>query len=993
MKDGIERQDYLSLVEVFASHPDFRTEDGRWKLVDQALRGIPRADAATGGLDLRDPPRDAAGSLVGRLLDFGRLGQRQSLSLVLEALRERVGDDRRAELDRLIGVLEGYQATNPNSPGQASPAAPGSSAAAHGAQLPRDLVYISYRHRDREWHERLRRILDADPRLRGRVWDDTEFAAGGDWQREIDAHLPRARVMIMLASDDYFDPAVSGAFASEVIPALAAHAQGELTILWLPVRPMSIGVAPVRHITAATGAGTVPLANLSPDGQAQALIRVYREVLRLLGLPAEPLSPDVRMAVQPPAELSAPSAAGPTTTASALGLPPALAMLRDAVCGAGAVPDLGVETLYEILRHPPADLGQYRLGRIAEWSQPRYAIDKRFTRLTLLLDQGPQAEGPRWQAQRSFDDLREVLAEADDQALVLLGPPGCGKSTLLRRLELDLAVSALRADPGTPAPITFFLPLSRYAAITPGTPPPLPGDWLEGEWARRYPGLPPLPEALRDGRMVLLLDAVNEIPHRDAADYGERIGLWRAHLAELARRFPGTRAVFSCRSLDYSASLSTADLPVPHVRIEQLADAQVEEFLTLYGPEHGSALWAQLRSTPQLDLFRSPFYLRLLLAQAGADGVAPGGRAALFTGFVRQSLLREVTAANPLFRQGYLLDRRDHERLARNEWRTETDLPGRGPLLPALWRLAFELQGRRAPGETSRVRAPYDDALDLLGGEAEDLLHAGVALQVLEVQWEDVLYVHQLMQEYFAARALATAPQPDLARSPWRVVDLSPSLDEVLRDLADSDPLPAAPATGWEETFLLAAPMAESPEGFVEALAEVNLPLAARAAAQPDLAVSPALRDRLGLSLVARSRDPEADLRARIAAARALGELGDPRFERREGPHGAYLRPPVFSIPAGTYTIGSDEGLYEDETPAHAVTLPGDQRRVALLHGRGRLRGRALVGERARSPLAPGRGDGRGAQAAMARQSAADASGPGACGAAPSGRPHHLPTG
>jgi len=163
MKDGVERQDYLSLVAVFASHPEFRTEDGRWKLVDHAFGGIPRAEAATGRLDLRDPPRSAAGSLVGRLLDFGRLGQRHSLSLVLEALRDQVGDDRRAEVDRLIGVLEAHQAANPNSPDQASPAAPGSSAAVNSAQLPRDLVYISYRHRDREWDERLRRVLDADP--------------------------------------------------------------------------------------------------------------------------------------------------------------------------------------------------------------------------------------------------------------------------------------------------------------------------------------------------------------------------------------------------------------------------------------------------------------------------------------------------------------------------------------------------------------------------------------------------------------------------------------------------------------------------------------------------------------------------------------------------------------------------------------------------------------------------------------------------------------
>jgi 3',5'-cyclic AMP phosphodiesterase CpdA len=106
MKASVERQDYLTLVEVFATHPDFRTEDGRWKLVDAAFRGIAGVERAKGGLDLRDPPRNAAGSLVGRLLDFGRLGERHSLALVLETMRERAGDDERAELDRLIRVLD-----------------------------------------------------------------------------------------------------------------------------------------------------------------------------------------------------------------------------------------------------------------------------------------------------------------------------------------------------------------------------------------------------------------------------------------------------------------------------------------------------------------------------------------------------------------------------------------------------------------------------------------------------------------------------------------------------------------------------------------------------------------------------------------------------------------------------------------------------------------------------------------------------------------------
>ena len=42
-----------------------------------------------------------------------------------------------------------------------------------------------------------------------------EDPADADWEQQIRQHVPRARIMIMLASDDYFDPAVSGA-ADEV---------------------------------------------------------------------------------------------------------------------------------------------------------------------------------------------------------------------------------------------------------------------------------------------------------------------------------------------------------------------------------------------------------------------------------------------------------------------------------------------------------------------------------------------------------------------------------------------------------------------------------------------------------------------------------------------------------------------------------------------------------------------------------------------------------
>ena len=553
-------------------------------------------------------------------------------------------------------------------------------------------------------------------------------------------------------------------------------------------------------------------------------------------------------------------------------------------------------------------------------------MDKRFVHLTLLLDQGEEAQGPRWAPQaRKFQDLREVLAEAPDPALVLLGPPGSGKSTLLRHFELDNARAALAAgadDHPAHGPVTFFIALNGYGTRG-ADPPPRPLDWLCERWAAENPDLPLLDALLRERRVTLLLDALNEMPQAGP----EPLQCWKAFLAELTQRYPGNRVIFSCRSLDYSATLSAKDLPVPQVRIEALSDAQIQEFLQLYCPAHHAALWRNLAGSPQLEVLRSPYFLKLLVAQTTA-GEIPAGRAALFGGFARQALQREIEADHPLFQPGALLSERDRNRFSQpRNWKTPHELPRQGILFDQLSHLAFEMQARRRQGEASQVRIDHQDALDLLAHDrAEDVLKAGEALGVLEEDLgrDEVLYVHQLVQEYFAARWLAAHPEPRWVQVEWRADRVSPTLPETLATLADSDPLPPLPGTGWEETAVLAAALTDRPDAFVaDLMAAANLALAGRCAAQPDVRVSNVLKDRIRQALLQRTQDPAADLRSRIAAGLALGELGDPRWQRCQGPHGEYLLPPLIAIPSGAYAyaIGSDEGLYDDEAPVHAVEL------------------------------------------------------------------------
>ncbi len=609
-----------------------------------------------------------------------------------------------------------------------------------------------------------------------------------------------------------------------------------------------------------------------------------------------------------------------------------------------------------LVERQQTDARRYYENRIQHWSQERFKLDRRFVRLTLWLDQGEDAAGQRWQPQpRQFEDLQAVLAAARDYpALVLLGPPGSGKTTLLGHLELDSANQAL-AQPDeklTTAQLTFFISLNLYQADKPGAALPSPQDWLEEQWRNRCPDLPPLDAVLREGRLLLLLDALNEMPHQRT----EHIEKWRDFLRRLVEERPGNRVLVSCRTHDYGAKLSSAMLTVPQVRIEALSDGQVREFLQQYCLlATAGRLWEEFRHNPQqLDLYRSPYYLALLVDQLGPEGGLPAGRAALFSGFVRGALHHEIGSGNPLFKPDRLLTHGDCERLAQDGF-VGCDLPVEGRLFPALGALAYRMQETSRSPEASQVRIAKDQALRLLvepnpsgrgllarlrdrwrgrrdqpGLErdcAEAVLQAGLALRLVErdVQRQQVLFYHQLLQEYFAARLLALQPDAGLVQSAWRVGRVQPSLAATLKQLPDSEPLPPLPTTGWEETTVMAAAMTADPEAFVNDLMTANLPLAGRCAAQPDVRLSGELKVRIQAALIARTQDAKADLRARIAAGRALGELGDPRFERRQGPYGDYLLPPLVVIPGGTYPIGSDEGHYEDERPAHTVELASFQ--------------------------------------------------------------------
>ena len=65
----------------------------------------------------------------------------------------------------------------------------------------RDLVFISYSHRDREWLERLLIFLKPYTRIgQIRVWADPHIEIGGIWKRDISVALTRTHIAVLLVS-------------------------------------------------------------------------------------------------------------------------------------------------------------------------------------------------------------------------------------------------------------------------------------------------------------------------------------------------------------------------------------------------------------------------------------------------------------------------------------------------------------------------------------------------------------------------------------------------------------------------------------------------------------------------------------------------------------------------------------------------------------------------------------------------------------------------
>ena len=513
------------------------------------------------------------------------------------------------------------------------------------------------------------------------------------------------------------------------------------------------------------------------------------------------------------------------------------------ICAGGEAPKPDERrTLWQsVKRQRPSSFLDWQLATVARWGTPEYLeVDERFTPLQVQVRVREDAEGPAEKQQIPFDTLAGAMTAVFEEHLspasVIFAPPGGGKSTMLRHYQLQQARQL-----GDAVRLVFYAQLRDYRpeklVRRDGAPQHPALDWLEAEWRKETGQAPPLADFMRQGSLTLLLDGLNEIPRDSEESYHARVAEWRELVDAVDRDYPGVRLLFACRPLDYSQRLDAGrHTRLPEIEVQAMEPEHIKDFVEKrFEQKVAGQIWAQLEDQPALALYSSPYTLNLLLGQIDTDAEQiriPQDRAALFSGLVRARLRRECHRGSVRFVQGALLGERGQRVLMSGKPRAHW-LPNDTPFFEALAALAYHIQDAGGSNERwgslrwQKARAAMAAALD---GEpdTELFLQAACDLGLFEdeaAQAEEVRFVHQQMQEYFAAWALAEHGDADKLAVPWKSADLAESTQALIGRGGD-DELPELPGTGWEESALMAASLCESPQAFVRGLMPVNLALA-----------------------------------------------------------------------------------------------------------------------------------------------------------------------
>ncbi|MEG3880207.1 HEAT repeat domain-containing protein [Microcoleus sp. herbarium7] len=311
--------------------------------------------------------------------------------------------------------------------------------------------------------------------------------------------------------------------------------------------------------------------------------------------------------------------------------------------------------------------------------------------------------------------IRKYLRQGN---VLLAGKPGSGKSTVLQRFRWELAREAL-LESDRPIPVLVQLRSDRSIV-----------EAICAEFRRAKLIVSPeeMDDLLLDGKLLLLLDGVNEMPSQKR----------RQELQEFRDENADMQMIFTTRDLALGGSLGIEK----KLEMCALTEGQMRDFVGKHLPQNGDLLLRQLRDRLR-EIAETPLLLKMMCEVFESTGEIPQSKGELFQKFDRQyDDFKGITPVSEDFR------------------RFKSDL---------LQQLAFVmLQGDSQKSTDGLVAISRDFAEGILERwlrdrgvvdaptKAKEWLEDLLEHHLLQVaaKPEEIEFHHQLFQEYYAGRAL-----------------------------------------------------------------------------------------------------------------------------------------------------------------------------------------------------------------------------------------------
>ncbi len=332
----------------------------------------------------------------------------------------------------------------------------------------------------------------------------------------------------------------------------------------------------------------------------------------------------------------------------------------------------------------------------------------------------PPDESPQEKERVEQWDVLEGLRQYATDHVVLIGKPGSGKSTSMERLLWEEAERALH-DAKARIPVLLKLRNCRSSIEQ------LIRDFLIGHQVTLE--RQDIEELLRQGKFLLLLDGLNELPES-----------FRTEIKNFRDRYHRTTAmIVSTRDLSLGGTLGIDKT----LRMLPLTEGQMREFVRGYLGEEGDRLFQQLQGDRLRKFAETPLLLWMLCRVFAQSGQVPRNLGLAFREFA-QLHDQEIQAYAPVE--------------SREQW-------------PKLLRhLAFVMMQGETPTDL-RLSIPREEAENCLTeylrqagwanprgcaeGWLKDLLKYHLVQRVIQPNLEEHLeFRHQLIEEYYAAEEL-----------------------------------------------------------------------------------------------------------------------------------------------------------------------------------------------------------------------------------------------